>query len=430
MFAYDDRVTSSRLITRHAQGAVEDALADTRVVVVLGARQVGKSTLLEQVAAAEDAGRELLTLDRQPTRAAARADPAGFVAELRTPVAIDEIQRVPELMTEIKLRVDRDKAPGQFAITGSANLLEMKQVKESLAGRAEYLRLHPFSQGEIVGRRETFVPDLAAGRFPVITDAPVGRRPHADLLARGGYPEVQDRSASRRARFFESYIQGILDKDLLTLGDVTDRASVALLLTAIAAVSASELNVDGLSRALGTPASTVRRHLDLLETLFLIRRVPAWSNNLLARSIRRPKIHIADSGLLAALIGADERRITSELDLGGTFYETFVAAEISRQISWLDDRPQMFHFRDRDQREVDILLEHRDGSVTAVEVKASATVHRRDFRGLTHLRDKLGARFKAGALVYSGATTVPFGDRLAAMPLPGLWSASSASAER
>lgn len=415
-------MASDHLIVRHAQGAVEEALADTRVVVVLGARQVGKSTLLEQVAAAEGVGRELLTLDRQPTRAAAQADPAGFVAELRTPVAIDEIQRVPELMTEIKLRVDRDKTSGQFAVTGSANLLEMKQVKESLAGRAEYLRLHPFSQGEIVGHRETFIPDLAAGRFPVITDAPVGRSAHADLLARGGYPEVQERLAGRRARFFESYVQGILDKDLVTLGDVTDRASVARLLTAIAAVSASELNVDGLSRSLGAPASTVRRHLDLLETLFLIRRVPSWSNNLLARSIRRPKIHIADTGLLAALIGADERRVTSDLDLGGTFYETFVAAEIARQISWLDDRPQMFHFRDRDQREVDILLEHRDSSVTAVEVKASATVHRREFRGLAHLRDKLGTRFKAGALVYAGATTVPFGDRLAAVPLPGLWS--------
>jgi len=415
-------VPSDHLTLRHAQGAVEEALTDTRVVVVLGARQVGKSTLLEQVAAAEGAGRELLTLDRQPTRAAAQADPAGFVAGLRTPVAIDEIQRVPELMTEIKLRVDRDKTPGQFAVTGSANLLEMKQVKDSLAGRAEYLRLHPFSQGEIVGRRETFVPDLAAGRFPAIADAPVGRSAHAELLARGGYPEVQDRSASRRTRFFESYVQGILDKDLVTLGDVTDRASVARLLTAIAAVSASELNVDGLCRSLGTPASTVRRHLDLLETLFLVRRVPAWSNNLLARSIRRPKIHIADTGLLAALIGADERRVMSELDLGGTFYETFVAAEIARQISWLDDRPEMFHFRDRDQREVDILLEHRDGSVTAIEVRASATVNRRDFRGLAHLRDKLGARFKAGALVYAGASTVPFGDRLAAVPLSGLWS--------
>jgi uncharacterized protein len=308
------------------------------------------------------------TLDNQAIRTAAITDPAGFVATLKTPVAIDEIPRVPELITEIKLRVDRDKTPGQFALTGSANLLEMTRVKDSLAGRAEYLRLHPFSQGELRGHREAFVPGLASGRFPNVTDAPVGRKAYAEILARGGYPEIQ-------------------------------------------------------GRALGTPATTIRRHIELLEMLFLLRRLPAWSNNLLARSVKRPKVHVADTGLLAYLAGADERRIETDLDLGGMFYETFVAMELHRQISWLDDRPQLFHFRDRDQREVDIVIEHRDGSISAVEVKAAATVHLRDFRGLKHLRDKLGNRFKAGALLYTGANTVYFGDRLAAVPLSGLWAA-------
>lgn len=411
-----------RLIARHAQAAVEAASADTRVVVLLGARQVGKSTLLEQVASAEGAGREILTLDEQAVRAAATADPAGFIAALETPAALDEIQRVPELMTEIKLRVDRDKTPGQFLITGSANLLEMKQVKDSLAGRAEYLRLHPFSQGELHGHRESFVPCLASGRFPNVTNAPVGREAHAEILTRGGYPEVQERAANRRPQFFESYIEGILERDLASLNDVADRAVVARLLQAIGATSGSELNIDGLSNSLGTPAATIRRHIELLETLFLIRRVPAWSNNLLARTIKRPKVHVADTGLLAYLVGADERRIKADLDLGGMFYETFVAMELQRQISWLEDRPQLFHFRDRDKREVDLVIEHRDGSVSAVEVKSAVTVHESDFRGLRHLKEKLGTRFKAGALLYTGANTVPFGDRLAAVPLAGLWA--------
>ena len=411
----------SRLIRRHAHLALEEALTDTRVVVVLGARQVGKSTLLEQVAAVEEAGREILTLDNQATRAAASLDPAGFIAGLTTPVALDEVQRVPELMTEIKLRVDRDPTPGQFVLTGSANLLEMKRVKESLAGRAEYLRLHPFSQGELAGRAETFVERLAQGRFPSITDAPVGRAAHADMLARGGYPEAQARSANRRARFFESYLDGIMDKDLATLGDVADRAGVARILRAIGANSAGELNIERLSRSLATPATTVRRHVDLLETLYLIKRLPAWSNNLLARSTRRPKVYAADTGLLAYLIGADDKRIATDVTLGGTFCETFVAMELDRQISWLDDRPTLFHFRDREQREVDIVLEHRDGSVTAVEVKSAATVHNSDVRGLAFLRDKLGGAFKAGALLYTGERTVPFGDRIAAVPMSGLW---------
>jgi uncharacterized protein len=410
------------LLPRHAQRAVEQALADTRVVVVLGARQVGKSTLLEQVAATEAADRRILTFDDQAVRAAATTDPAGFIAGLKTPVALDEVQRVPEVMTEIKLRVDRDKSPGQFAITGSANLLEMKQVKESLAGRAEYLRLHPFSQGEVNGRRERFVPDLALGRFPEVVDAPVGRPAYADILAAGGYPEAQLRAPNRRARFFESYIDGIMDKDLATLGDVADRALVARLLSAIGATSAAELNVERLSKTMAAPATTLRRHVELLETLFLIRRLPAWSNNLLARSIKRPKVHVADTGLLAYLVGADASRIADDPDLGGMFFETFVAMELDRQISWLDDRPQLFHFRDREQREVDLVMEHRDGSVSAVEVKSAATVYERDFRGLAFLRDKLGQAFKAGALLYTGASTVPFGDRLAAVPISGLWS--------
>jgi hypothetical protein len=415
-------MSSTRLVVRHAQRAVETALTDTRVVVVLGARQVGKSTLLEEVVAVEGAGRDLITLDSQPVRAAAIADPAGFIAAIDTPVAIDEIQRVPELMTEIKLTVDRDQRPGQFLITGSANLLEMRQVKESLAGRAEYLRLHPFSQGELVGRRESFIPALIMGSFPAVKDAPVGRRAYAEMLARGGYPEAQERRTARLPRFFESYVEGILERDLAGLSDIADPAGLARLLQAIGATSAAELNIDRLSNSLQTPASTIRRHLELLEMLFLIRRVPAWSTNLLARSIKRPKVHVADTGLMAYLVGADERRIETDLDLGGMFFETFVAMELHRQISWLEDRPQLFHFRDRDQREVDVVIEHRDGSVSAVEVKAAASVYERDFRGLNHLKTKLGTSFKAGALLYTGADTVAFGDRIAAVPLSGLWS--------
>lgn len=413
------------MITRHAMTSIEAALADTRVVVVLGARQVGKSTLLGQVAAGESLKRELLTLDEQSVREAAAADPAGFVAGLETPVGIDEVQRVTDLMTEIKLRVDRDKTPGQFIITGSANLLAMSQVKESLAGRSEYLQLHPFSQGELRGRREDFVAELKNGHFPLIAGAPVGNETYAEVLAKGGYPEVQGRTPGRRARFFESYLEGILERDLAGLSDIVDHAGIRRLLRAIGAISSGELNIEGLSSDLGTPASTLKRHIELLEILFLVRRLPAWSNNLLARTIKRPKIYVADTGLLAYLLGADERRLGSDPGIKGKVLETFVAMELTRQISWLDDRPQLHHFRDRDQREVDIVIEHRDGSVTAVEVKAAATVRAPDLRGLIHLRDKLGDRFKAGALLYTGGRTVPFGDRLAAVPLIGLWAGSA-----
>lgn len=411
----------SKLLERHALNEVAAALKDTRVIVILGARQVGKSTLISQLERVEGSRREILTLDNQAVRAAAIADPAGFMAGLDLPVAIDEIQRAPELMTEIKLRVDTDESPGQMVLTGSANLLEMRQVKESLAGRAEYIRLFPFSQGELLGKRESFIPQLAAGEFPNVKGAPVGRRHHAKMLAVGGFPEAQHRPAPRRARFFESYLDGVMDKDSVALGDISEPAAVTRLLRAVGAISSSELNIDKLSNSTATPASTIRRRIDLLETLFLIRRIPAWGGNLLSRAIKRPKIHVMDTGLLAYLVSADETRIDKEPDLGGMFYESFVAMELQKQASWQDDRPELFHFRDRDGREVDLVLEFRDGSVIAIEVKSSATVHQHDFRGLIYLREKLGTQFRAGALVYAGPDTVKFGDRLAAVPISGLW---------
>lgn len=412
----------AELIDRHAARGLHEATLDTRVVVILGARQVGKSTLIEEFSADEGVGRRVLTLDDQVLRSAAQTDPAGFIAALNGPVAIDEIQRAPELMTEIKLRVDRDSSPGQFILTGSANLLEMRPVKETLAGRAEYIRLYPFSQGELSGHRESFIANLYRGQVPAISGAAVGRGAHSTILARGGFPEIQHRSPSRRTRFFESYIDGVLDKDAVALADITETSAARRLLSAIGATSASELNIDKLGAATGTPSSTVRRRIDLLEMLFLITRVPAWSNNLFARVIKRPKVHIADTGLLTHLIGADERRIEQDLNLGGMLYETFVAIELIKQAAIADERPTVHHFRDRDGREVDLVLEFRDGSIVGIEVKASATVRSEDFNGLVYLREKLGARFKAGVLIHAGADTVPFGDRLAAVPLEGLWT--------
>jgi predicted AAA+ superfamily ATPase len=415
-------MAGSRIIERHARRAVEAALDDTRVVAVLGARQVGKSTLVAEIVGAEGKDRPIITFDDQPTRAAASADPAGWLAGLGPIVAIDEIQRVPDVLLEIKKRVDRDHLPGQFIVTGSANVLEMRKVKDSLAGRAEYLRLHPFSQGELAGRRESFIPAMFEGSLPQLVRQPVGRKPFVSMIAAGGYPEAVRRQASRRARFFESYIDGILEKDLDVLREISNRAQVRQLLQAIAATSASELNFQSLSRDLGIANNTVRAYADVLETLFLVKRLPPWSRNLTTRAIKSPKAYISDTGLLTYLVGANETRLETDLGLGGMFFETFVAMELQRQADWLDEPLRLYHFRDKDKREVDLVIERNDGAVIGIEVKASATVHGSDLRGLQHLAARLGDDFRAGALVYTGETTVPFGERLAAVPLRGLWA--------
>lgn len=392
------------------------------MVIILGPRQAGKSTLAQQIASAEPK-REVLTLDRAATRRAAIDDPTGFLADLDTAVAIDEVQRAPELLLAIKEAVDRDQRPGRYLLTGSANLLTAPRVADTLAGRAEYLRLWPFSQAELHGIRSGFITALFAGRPPRIADAEPGLRPFADMLIAGGFPEALRREGVRRNRFFEAYVRTVVERDLASIARVHDQANVQRLLRAVAATSGWPVNVEGLARDLGLAANTIRAHLDLLETLFLVYRLPAWHSNLLARLVKAPKLYVTDSGLLAHLLRSSADRAVADGRIAGALLETFAAMEIVRSASVDDDPPELFHFRDRWGHEVDLVMERRDGTIAGVEVKASATPGPKDFRGLKLLRDRLGDRFVFGVVLHTGSRTLPFGDRLAAVPLAGLWSA-------
>lgn len=407
-------------VARLATTRVREAIADTRVVVVLGARQVGKSTLVGQVAA-ERAGWQTFTLDDQPMRALALSDPDGLVASLTGPAVIDEVQRAPELLLAIKRRVDDDQRPGRFLLTGSANILTAPRIADALTGRAEYVRLGPLTQSELHATSGDFIERLFAGDWSGLTGQPVGRAGYEPAISGGGYPEVLRRTPGRRAAFFDAYVESLLTRDLSSIAAVHDAAAVGRLLRAVAAVSGSELNVASLSRDLGTPESTLRNHLDLLETLFIIIRIPAWSSNLLARTVRAPKIMISDVAMMLALIGGDGDRWVRDLDLGGRLMETFVATELQRLVEVAPRSPSLHHFRDRDGREVDLIVEARDGQIAGVEVKAAASISERDFRGLRHLQSKLGSRFEQGVVLYTGADALPWGDRLWALPVSALW---------
>jgi uncharacterized protein len=411
----------ARFLDRHIRPRVVEALLDTRVVALLGARQVGKSTLAQEIARHEHpAG--VLTLDDRATRTAAERDPTGFIAELATPAVIDEVQRVPDVLLAIKQRVDADRRPGQFLLTGSANVLTAPMIADALTGRAEYYRLWPFTQGELRGTRERFIEALFDGRHPRITGAPIGRTPALPMLLAGGYPEAQARRGRRRLQFFDSYVETILQRDLSSVSRVHDRANVLRLLQALASLSGSLLNYSGLSRDLRLPVTTLRAHTDLLETLFLIRRIPPWHGNQLSRVVKTSKVYMSDTGLLAHLLGLDERGLQRDHPALGAIFETFVVMELLRQSAWQEDPVRLYHYRDKDGREVDTILERRDGSMIAIEAKAAASVGSSDFRGLTRLRDALGKRFAAGAVIYTGQSSVPFGDRLVAIPLEGLWT--------
>jgi predicted AAA+ superfamily ATPase len=401
-----------------------EALAESRAVALLGARQVGKSTLVHELASNEFPAR-YISLDDDLNASTARADPRGFIAELDGPTAIDEIQRAPGLLLAIKQRLDRNQAPGQFLLTGSANILTLPTIADALPGRIEYVNLWPFSQGELHGVREGFIDTLVSGKYPKVWGAPMGRRAIARMLATGGYPALQGRSVQGRVRYFSSYLASIVNRDLPDVASVRNADDVERLLHVVAARSAALTSFHGMGVELEANTNTVRNHAKILEDLFLIRRLKPWYTNLGSRQVKTPKLHVVDSGLLAFLIGANERRITADGAIAGMMLESFVAMELLRQSDWGDEPVSLYHYRDKEQREVDIVIERYSGELAGVEVKASATVGDKDFAGLRYLRDRLGSRFKAGVVLYLGSDTLPFGDRLAAVPLSGLWDGLS-----
>jgi predicted AAA+ superfamily ATPase len=410
----------ANLIERHLRPAVVEALSEARAVCLLGARQVGKSTLAKEIATHEHPA-AYLTLDDDATRRSALEDPTGFVAAISGPAIVDEIQRAPDLMLAIKARLDARNDRGQFLLTGSANVITLPTIADALPGRIDYIRLWPFSQGELAGSRERFVDLLFQGEPPRIEGAQVGLSAYAERVVTGGFPDAQDRRAGSRSRFFGSYVASILGRDVGDVARVRDTADVGRVLSVVAARSASLMSARGMGAELGLDHKTTMAHTKILEDLFLIWRMDPWFANIGSRPVKTPKLHVTDTGLLTQLINADADGLVRNATLAGPVLETFVAMELARQCAWSRDEPSLYHYRDSQQREVDIVLEQRSGEIAGVEVKSGASVKSKDFAGLRHLRNKLGDRFKAGVVLYTGERTLPFGDRLAAVPLCGLW---------
>jgi predicted AAA+ superfamily ATPase len=385
----------------------------------MGARQVGKSTLCESIAANEHPA-ATVSMDDQGAREAASSDPVGFLAGFEGPVFVDEVQRVPELILAIKQAVDRDKQPGQFLLSGSANILASRKVQEALTGRIELLELWPFAQAELSEGGANLVDALFAASPPRITQAPIGRAAFADKVAAGGYPEARERDARRRDRWFSSYLTTTFETDLRAIADLQKGHEMLQLLSVLATRSGNLLRYASIANALEIDQKTVKSYVEVLEAIFLVRTIPAWRPNFLARVVHTPKVYVTDSGLLSHLLGADEQRLADDDQVTGLALETFVAMEVMKHASWSQVHPRIYHFRDSHGAEVDLVLEDRSGGVVAIEVKAKASLSRKDSSVLAKMRDALGAKFIAGAVIHAGEQTVPLGDRLWAIPVSGL----------
>ena len=411
---------SAPIYPRHARPLVIEALADTRIVLVMGARQVGKSTLTAEIAA-NDHPSQTFTLDDKTTRDAAIRDPTAFVAGLPGSVLIDEVQRAPDLLLAIKEAVDRDGRPGRFLLTGSANILTAPKIYEALTGRIEIIELWPLSQAEIEHSTANFVDALFAGDPPRVADAPIGREAFVERAAGGGYPEARLRVGTRRDRWFSSYLRAVFERDLRDIADIHKLEELPRLLRRLASQAANIYNSNAVANSLGIDHKTIQAYTRVLETVFLVRRMPAWRPGLGAREIHSPKVYVTDTALLAHLLGANEQRIATDPQVTGKVLENFVAMEIAKLAAWAATDSRQYHYRN-DRDEIDIVLESRAGDLAAIEVKAAATVDARDFRALAKLRDRRGDSFRAGAVVYTGAQTIALSDRIWAIPVSGLWA--------
>ncbi len=393
---------------------LQATLADTPVTLLTGARQVGKSTLAQAVVPPS----RRFTLDDLSVQSSARADPVGFVESLPDGCLIDEIQRVPDLLLPIKASVDRDRRPGRFLLTGSANVLTLPQVADSLAGRLGLLHLWPLSQGELGGQREDF-PATLFGDGPLEGETP------ADLtgrVLRGGYPEAALRASDRRRdAWFADYLRTLIERDVRDLSRIAGLTELPRLLALLAARTGNLLNFSDLARDAGLNNVTATRYHDLLRALYLVDPLPAWAVNVSKRVIRAPKVTFPDTGLAAHLLGMTAARLEGDRSLFGALLENFVVGEVRRQLGWSEVAAQAFHYRTAGGQEVDLLLGHRDGRIAGVEVKAARTVTSGDFRGLRALQEELGARFHRGVLLYTGDAAIPFGDRFSAVPVGTLW---------
>jgi hypothetical protein len=404
---------------RLVQARLREALADSPVVLLHGPRQCGKTTLAQAVGS--DDGRRYLTLDDPATFLAVQADPTGFVLDLEGPVTIDEAQRVPELFLAIKQSVDRDRRAGRFLLTGSANALFVPTVADSLAGRMEMVRLHPLSEVEIAHRQPTFLDRVFAADFKVAQGERLGPR-LAELIIRGGYPEAVRRDSERSRRIWaRDYLEAIVQRDVRDLARIQRLDILPRLLELAAGQTARLINVSKIAGPFGISRTTVRDYLTLLRHVFLVEELPAWHANRLKRLVKAPKLHVTDTGLACALLGVEADDLRQDRTLLGQLLETFVVQELRRQASgWAHD-VRFSHYRDKDQQEVDVVLERGPSRIVGIEVKAAATLRDADRRGLERLRDAAGDRFRCGVLLYDGETQVPLGDRIYAIPLGMVW---------
>lgn len=405
------------LYNRYSGEVLKEALLDTPVVLIHGSRQCGKTTL--SLIIGKQLGYHYISFDDDNQLQAAKADPVGFVQSLPGKTILDEIQRVPDLFTSIKASVDQNRDPGRFILTGSANILLLPQLADSLAGRMEIIHLRPLAQCELAGQKPTFIEQLFHTGFDLSNNNSFLRLGEtlADVICQGGYPAAIARKAGkRRTAWYRDYITTIIQRDIQEIARIHNLDILPKLLSLAANQTARLFIAADLAAPFAISRPTIREYLSLLEQLFLIEQLPPWHTNRLSRLIKTPKMHLADTGLACALLGMNSKTLWQDKTLLGRLLETFIYQELRKHADWHDEGLKFYHFRNKDKVEVDLVIEQGQ-QLAGVEIKASATIKQNDFKGLNKLKNACGEQFVAGVVFYDGENILPFGERLFAVPI-------------
>lgn len=413
-----DDMKNDHLYPRYLLPRIIEALDDSPVVLIHGPRQCGKTTLTRYVA--ELKNYQYFTFDDDVQRAAAQTDPVGYVAELPERVVLDEVQRVPELFTSLKAEIDKRRVPGRFILTGSAHVLFVPSLADSLAGRIEILRLHPLSHVETVEKPSHFLSALFSGTYTAQSHTKRLGTDLAEYIVNGGFPAaLKRRTSSRRATWYRNYIDTLVQRDIRELGRIHMLDSLPRLLTVAAGRTAQLLNISELAAPFNISRTTIRDYVTLLSHIFLLEELPSWHSNRTKRLVKTPKLHLGDTGLVCALLGLNADTLLKDRSFYGHALETFIYQELRRQASWQEDTITFSHFRNKDKIEVDCVLEC-SGKIAGCEVKAGSTVKQNDFKGLQKLQMAAGKQFTKGVVLYDGEATVPFGKNMYAVPISSL----------
>ncbi len=409
--------SASKYYSRLLAPRIVEAMSDTPVVLIVGPRQAGKTTLVSHMINPET---QYLTLDDELTLLSAQEDPTGLIRSLDRAI-IDEIQRAPQLLLAIKKSVDEDRRPGRFLITGSANLMALPTVADSLAGRMETLKLLPLSQGEIHQSSVNWIDSVFADNIPTIINSIVGEK-LVETVLQGGYPEAISRTTSRRrTTWYRQYVDAIIQRDIRDIANIENLDQLPRFLSALVHVAGQMCNYTQLGGRVGLDHKTAAKYIGVFEQMYLVKRVDVWANNHLKRMVKTPKLQFIDSGLLSSLANITPELVAQNRTKFGAVLESFIFSELLKLTTVSEDDYRLLYYRDHDHYEVDFVIENSAGQLVGVELKAAASVKQSDLHGLKRFKSVAKDQFKSGIILYDGTETLPLGDALWAVPISTLW---------